>query len=635
MTQTFIIAAREIRERTFVLAVAAFLATLPFLISSMPGSKEYGRLEMVGTIGAVAAINFAVALSMILGASIVGRELTERRLSFYFSRPVNGSAIWFGKVLGALVLAAVSFAIIFIPSYLAGRKTWHRGFDATPAQVVGYSAAAVVIVFLVAHAISTITRSRSAFAAIDLIAIALAGGAVWMIVAPLVQAMAIELATVVAATLIIAAVVILTGAGAWQLSRGRADTRRNHVEMSKFLWIAAAVTLAVAGAYTAWVFAADLEDLKDPEGTLSARGDSAIVGGLSPLRGDFHSTFLLDMKSGKTVSLPVARWSGSEFSHEGNAVVTEAAPIGWRGKTTGEVVLYRFGRDERPIKTGITERGGVVVSDDLDRIAVLGGTTVSIHEIDTQRLIASAPMPRRRGGARGFFVTPDILRIFIVEKGSAPTEDVPLTLRIFELNATTRQLTQTGSWSTTGAQLHVSASADGATILTNRFGKVEGPRLALLDGRTGTLRASLPAGTGGFLGARLLADGRVAVISPEPRQRALQIFTADGLHARDIPVGDAFRARIMSELAGGKLVVGLDMTEQWEGGSARGWETSVVDLNTGRVTRREREVVPALQWWGTDPRTDVPNQTGEILVADATGQLWRWNTATGEKKKLV
>jgi hypothetical protein len=633
MTQTLIIAAREIRERTFVLAVAAFLATLPFLISSMPGSREYGRLEMVGTIGAVAAINFAVALSMILGASIVGRELTERRLSFYFSRPINASAIWFGKVLGAWVLAAVSFAIIFIPSYLAGRKTWHRGFDATPAQVVGFTAVVVVIVFLIAHAISTMTRSRSGFAAIDLIAIALAGGAVWLIVAPLVQAMAIELARIVAVTLIAAAVVILIGAGAWQLSRGRADVKRNHLEMSKFLWISAAITLALGGAYSAWVFAADIDDLTEPTGTLSARGDFAIVGGLSPFRGDFHSTFLLDMKSGKTVSLPVARWSGPEFSHAGDAVVTEAAPIGWRGKT-GEVVLYRAGRDERPLQTGIRERGGVVVSDDLNRIAVLGATTVSIHEIDTQRLIASAPMPHRRGGARGFFVTPDILRIFIIEKGKGPLDNNPITLRIFELDAATRRLTQTGEWSTTGAQMHVAVSADGATILTNRFGKIEGPRLALLDGRTGAFRTSMPTGTGGFQGSRLLSDGHIAVIRPAP-QPALQIFAADGTHVRDVPLEGAFRGRIIGEMADGKVIVGLDMTEQWEGANARGWETAIVDLNTGRVTRREREVIAALHWWGTDPRTDVPNQTGEILVVDAAGQLWRWNTVTGEKKKLV
>ena len=64
-------------------------------------------------------------------------------------------------------------------------------------------------------------------------------------------------------------------------------------------------------------------------------------------------------------------------------------------------------------------------------------------------------------------------------------------------------------------------------------------------------------------------------------------------------------------------------------------ETSVVDLHAGTVTRREKEIVPAIQWWGTEARTDVPNETGEILVVDAAGQLWRWNTATGDKKKLV
>jgi hypothetical protein len=243
-------------------------------------------------------------------------------------------------------------------------------------------------------------------------------------------------------------------------------------------------------------------------------------------------------------------------------------------------------------------------------------------------------MPHRRGGARGFFVTPDVLRMFIIEKGRGPLDNNPITLRIFELDAATRRLTQTGEWSTTGAQLHVAVSANGATILTNRFGRIEGPRVALLDGRTGTLRASLPIGTGGFQGSRLLSDGHIAVIRPAP-QPALQIFAADGTHVRDVPLEGAFRGRIIGEMAGGEVIVGLDMTEQWEGATARGWETAIVDLHTGRVTRRERDVVAPLHWWGTDLRTDVPNQTGEILVVDATGQLWRWHTATGEKKKLV
>ncbi|HET7706594.1 MAG TPA: hypothetical protein VFM36_10940 [Thermoanaerobaculia bacterium] len=634
MTNTLIIAAREIRERTFVLFVAAFIAVFPFLLASTPSGKRFGRLEMIAAVGTFGAGAFVFAVAIILGASIVGRELTERRLSFYFSRPINGSAIWFGKLLGGLVLAAVSFAMIFVPSYLVGREKWERAFSATAGEMAGFSLAAIVLLFLLAHAISTIIRSRSAMAGLDLLAIAVTGVIAWIIVASLLQSLAVQLAIGVAIALVAALTLILIGAGAWQLSRGRADAKRNHLEMSKFLWVSLAIVLAVAGAYTVWVFSADVGDLEKPEGMAGPTGEWAIVGGLSPMRGDFHSAFAMNLANGNAVRLPIARYSGPEFSRSGNAVVTEAGPVGWRGNTKGEVTLFRFGRDQRPVKTGISDNGAVVLSDDLNRVAVFGSTSVSIHEIDSQRLIASAPMPHRRGGARGFFVNPDVLRLLIVEKAPVANDVVDITLRIFEFDAKARRIAQTGSWTTTGAQLLIQADADGSTLLVNRFGKVEGPRLALLDGRTGELRTTLPAGTGGFLGARLLSDGRVAVMSADT-PRVLHIFTAEGTAVRDIPLGPVVRPRVLTELASGKLVVALDMTEAWESGSAKGWQTAVVDVNTGSVLRREQDVVPTLHWWSTDPRIQSPNTTGEILVTGVAGELWRWNTVTGEKKKLV
>ncbi|MGZ8868722.1 MAG: ABC transporter permease, partial [Thermoanaerobaculia bacterium] len=536
MTQTLIIAAREIRERTFVLLVAAFIAVFPFLMASTPSGKRFGRLEMIAAVGAFGAIAFVIVVAIILGASIVGRELTERRLSFYFSRPIHGSTIWFGKLLGGLVLAVVCFAMIFVPSYLVGREKWDRAFSMRPATIATATLIAILILFLVAHAISTIIRSRSPLAGVDLLAAAISGGIVWVIVASLAQALALELATTVAKTLVGALALILIGAGAWQLSRGRADAKRNHLEMSKFLWVSLAIVLAVVGAYTLWVFSAEVDDLKNPEGLAGPTGEWAVVGGLSPMRGDFHSTFVMNLANGNAVRLPIARFAGPEFSRGGKAVITEAGPTGWRGTAKGEVILYRFGRDERPLRTGIAEVGGVVMSDDLNRVAVFGSTSVSVHEIDSQRLVGSAPMPQRRGSARGFFVTPDVLRILIVEKTTAENDVVDITLRIFEFNTMTRRMAQTGTWTTTGAQLIVHASADGSALLVNRFGKVEGSRLAILDGRTGALRASRPAGIGGFLGARFLSDGRVAVMSADT-PRLLQILTADGTHVRDVPLG--------------------------------------------------------------------------------------------------
>lgn len=634
MTHALIIAAREIRERTFVLLVAAFIAVFPFLMASTPSSRRFGRLEMIAVIGSFGAGAFVFAVAIILGASIVGRELTERRLSFYFSRPVHGTAIWFGKLLAGLVLATVSFAMIFVPSYLVGREKWEHAFSASPATLVTVSLIAILVLFLVSHAISTIIRSRSPLAGVDLLATAVSGGIIWIILVSLAQALALELATALAKTLVAALTLILISAGAFQLARGRADAKRNHIEMSKFLWVSFAIVLAIVGGYAIWVFAADVDDLKNPEGLISPTGEWAIVGGLSPMRGDFHSSFVMNLANGEAVKLPVARFAGPEFSRGGNALVAETGPSGSRGNLSNEVILYRFGRDRRPLRAGIAERGGVVLSDDLNRVAVLGATTVSVHEIDSQRLLASAPMPHRRGNARGFFVTPDVLRILIVEKTTQADDVVDITLRIFELDTRTRRITQTGSWMSTGAQLMMQASGDGSALLVNRLGKVEGPRLAILDGRTGALRASLPTGPGGFLGARFLSDGRLAVMSAES-PRVLHIFAADGTHVRDIPLGPSARTRILTELASGKLIVALDMTEALEGGTGRGWQTLVVDLNSGDVQRREQDVVPALQWWSTDPRIDVPNATGVVFVVDSAGKLWRWNAVTGEKKKLV
>lgn len=625
MTHTLIIAARELQERKFVLAVAAFIATVPFIILNLKGSQRAGGFEMISAVGSVAAVSFALALALILGASIVGRDLSERRLTFYFARPVSGASIWFGKLIGGIVLTALSFAVIFIPTFLAGRRTWYRGLTVEPESVVFGALGAAVILFLLSHAISTTTRSRSGLAAVDLIAGALAAGITWMIVSSLLGAMAIGLIKIIAVTLLIAVVVALGGAGAWQLSRGRADVKRSHVEMSKFLWITMAAVLAVIGAYTAWVFAAGITDLDKARAFQSSRGDWTFVEGTSRFRGDFRSVFLLNLANGESIRYPTVPWSGPSFNRNGTATVTQAVP----GKR-GDVVVHRFGRDSRPLLTGITEGGDVVLSDDLNRLAIIGSKTVSIHEIDSQRLIASAAMPPRRSwqGTHAFFVTPDVLRIVLTDK-----EDESIRVAIMEMNAAKRQFVETGRWTTTGRAATTQAMADGGTLVVHRFGTIEGSRVALLDGRTAAVRGTIATESAGYWGVRVLADGRIAVITAGPEQ-TLRLFAPDGSSIRDIPLGPAARSRIISETASAQLIVGLHSDKDWKPGSG-GWETVVVDLNGGRITRRERDFLPAYHWWSIDPRPGMPNRSGELVVIDAAGALWRWNATTGEKTKLI
>lgn len=637
MTQTLIIAAREIRERTLVLMVAAFSAVVPFIVLNLPGSRRTGGMEMIGAVGTVGAVSFTIAMAFILGASILGRELTERRLSFYFARPVNASAIWFGKLLAAIVLLGCSFAIIFVPSMLAGRSTWERALNVGPGRVVVFTAVVTFTLFLISHALSTAVRSRSGFAGLDLAGVVIAGAAAWVILTSLLHALAVQLAKAVSLTLLAGLIVSLIGAGAWQLSRGRADSRRSHLEMSKFFWTALAVVLVVVGVYTAWVFAADVDDLReDVDGIQSSSGQWAAIGGTSPFRSDFYSMFLVDLAHGTSIRFPSARFSGPSFTRNGDAAFSEAARSGFRGRSMNDVVVHRFGRDQEPVHTGITDGGNVVVSDDLNRLAVVGHKTVAIHEIDSKRLVASAALPAQATSryTRAFFVTPDVLRIVSSRRENEGRGPSIFHVTIMELNAATRKLTETGTWSTTAVSLSFRASGDGSILLANRFGDVDGPRTLLLDGRTAAVRAVLDAPSGGYWAMRILADGRIAVVSSGP-ERTLRLFAPDGSPLRDIPIGSAERIRVGNETQDGHLIVSLYLKQTWEGSTGQGWETLVVDLNGGRVTRRDRDIVPAYAWWPTDPRAGAPNASGEILVTDASGEVLRWNPTNGAKKKLI
>src|SRR5258706_15379992 len=118
MNSTFVVASREIAEKRFVFPAAvafALLAIIPPSTMHMRGS--FGEALTVSS--AILSTAFAFGLAMILGASIVGRELTENRLSFYFARPLPAAAIWFGKVAASTLLITLSFLIVFAPAFVA------------------------------------------------------------------------------------------------------------------------------------------------------------------------------------------------------------------------------------------------------------------------------------------------------------------------------------------------------------------------------------------------------------------------------------------------------------------------------------------------------------------------------------
>src|SRR5881394_32024 len=151
MNGTLIIARREIVEKKFVFLTALALAVVPFAAALLPVRRTMGPSGVILGVSVAIAVSLTLGLAVVLGSSMVSRELTERRLSFYFARPVGAFSIWFGKLGAALFTTLASLAIILGPSLLFARPAWDSALTITKSTVLGGLVAAAVLLLLIAH----------------------------------------------------------------------------------------------------------------------------------------------------------------------------------------------------------------------------------------------------------------------------------------------------------------------------------------------------------------------------------------------------------------------------------------------------------------------------------------------------
>ena len=630
MSRALIIAAREVRERSFVLLFALFTATVPFIIAALPRSAAWGRTNTIAVTGLILSVAVAFALSLIVGGSFVGRELSEKRLSFYFARPVGAVALWFGKLAGAIALVTLAFAIVYTPSVLVGRAAWGKSWNFSMLSGAGVILATSIGLILVSHTLSTMFRSRSAVLAIDVVLLAAVGFAVWFLIEPFLVVNAIVVAERVIWGILATLVVALVGAGAWQLSHGRTDLRRSHTEMSRFLWAALALGLSLVAAYGYWVRAVEPSDLTSAYAQMNATGDWAVVTGEAKYRGDYRPIFVTNVKTGESTSFPVAGWAGSDFTRNGKAV-TSVAPV-LRMKS-GDFMLWmqRLGVDERPRATGITlaPNSSIVVSDDLTRVAVFSHRNLAVHAIEGPQMLASMRLEPAPGVRReAFFVTPDLLRVYTVRNESRGATDGPQTLTIEELDVPSRRLVKTGEWSTTGRWLQFEVSDDGSVVSVFP-GRSNGTALRMiLDGRTAEERGTFEGESGSEV-ARGLRDGRYFSL----RAGEAHVYGRGGELQRSFSLPFQGWTRWAGEAAPGIVVVNVRRSDATSERSGLGWDLKVIDIANGAVVRELRDAhFPSSGNW-SDPRVPASLRS-TYLYTDAGGKLWRWNALTGEKTKM-
>ena len=106
------------------------------LVSASTQDKQVrGELKYGGNKTAAIAVGFPLAF----GSTILASDIAQKRLSFYFSRPLPAAAIWAGKLLGALVISIACTFLVAAPVFLV------EGESAFSSQTGGFVRPAVSV----------------------------------------------------------------------------------------------------------------------------------------------------------------------------------------------------------------------------------------------------------------------------------------------------------------------------------------------------------------------------------------------------------------------------------------------------------------------------------------------------------
>lgn len=576
---------RELRDKSRFFISCAVLACVPFLAALLPAARAH-QDDVVAMVGGFLALCVGSAVAVVSGGSVILRDLAERRMSFWFARPISPAALWIGKASAGLATCLLSFGIIVMPAMLSGGTAW-KNYWLGETSVLAVSALGISVLFLVSHACATMLRSKSLLLALDFFLLIVSIGALLLLVWPVALGGAVVVTKWLAISIAVAVLVLLAVAPVWQLEHGRADIRRSHAAFSRFFWPGIGAIVFVTGGYVAWLISATPEDF---HGTLMveqpARGSRVLLSGTTRGRGDYTATFVADRGTGRYERVATPPWWGVEWSKDGN-VLAWLQPSGLFSMKSLE--LYVNGRGTG-IPLDFSSR--FVLSDDGTRAAVGSGNSITVYDLATGGVLASAAGFDPRGRASFWFVTNDQVRAI----------EVP-PLRITEIDVRTRTKTSSQPRAMTAPRGAYSASVSG----DGRLLFVGGPNV-VADGRTGEPVATIP---GTYVFARMLNDGSVAGISYATGTPHLQLYAPDGRRLHDLALAPARNVWISGEIEGGKLML------------ATIGAMYVVDLRSGTVERKLDGITGPLPRRSADPRL-IRYAAGQELVGRKNGQFVVW-----------
>ena len=103
MRKLLAVAAREMRERWLLFPASFALGFNPLVLPAFGVDRR-----VMPEVGLMTSVLLGAGAAVVMGSTMLARDVANGRLGFLFSRPVSWPAIWGGKWLAALVLVVSS-----------------------------------------------------------------------------------------------------------------------------------------------------------------------------------------------------------------------------------------------------------------------------------------------------------------------------------------------------------------------------------------------------------------------------------------------------------------------------------------------------------------------------------------------
>ena len=625
---------RELAERWLIPVAALLLSLVPLAAPLLPIGGYRGPELRAGTALALALIA-SYLLALVLGSSVLARDLGERRLGFYFARPLPGWAIWAGKLVSAILLALGSGVLIVLPSLLLGDRfdPGDLAWSLDLAENAGLWIGSVSLVVLLANAAAVMFRSRSPWILLDLGAATLLTAVLWVESSRLAVAGANGVVMRLQIVLLAALIAALVAASAVQVLRARTDLRRGHRLLSLTLWSLLGLATLAAMGYGRWVLAASPEDLVAFRLVMPApAGPWVAVSGPVARRPDYEPLFLLDTRSGRYFRLSVSWWAyevwaGPAFSADGRRAVWLEPD---RRGLVVPVSLHRLDLDRpgaRPVPMPITfdERAprALSLSQDGRRLALIHRERILVMDLDTGRNLASVPVPA--GGEirqdRLRFLASGTLRFY-----STPTPgEQDNELRVIDVDPGTGRVLRSFALPAPGEWAWDLSRDGNRLLLHDRDLTFTTSRVRIVDLATGESSppVELPRVTGR---ADFLGDDRLLVSDRAGGRAVLRLLDLRGTELRRFEI-PAARLRIGGRLAPGLLVVAVVPPGARDDWASR--RSLLLDLERGGWRPLVDGLAPAA--WTNLP----PGSPATRLFFDNRGGLVELDPETGQRRVIL